>query len=51
MHEYTYVGILCDPDVKATLMEMRAGELCVMIEWKCMYHKTRIMGYTNRENV
>ena len=32
MHEYTYAGALCDTDVNATLMEMRAGGLCVMIE-------------------
>ena len=32
MHEYTYVGTVCDTDANATLMEMRAGGLCVMIE-------------------
>ena len=51
MHEYTYVGTVCDTDANATLMEMRAGGLCVMIEWIRMYHKTRIMGYAICENL
>ena len=46
MHEYTYVGIFCDTDVIATLMEMRAGELCVMIGCELCE-----MEYTNRENL